>query len=1061
MRIGGDELRHGAERRIVTVVFVDLVGFTRLAEQLDPEDVSRLLVPYYASVRSELERFGGTVEKFIGDAILGVFGAPLAHEDDAERALRAAFAVRRAIEEVNESELGPDLGVRVGITTGEVLLDLSADPARGETAVAGDVVNTAARLQQLARPGAIVVGAATRRATAHAVEYEALAPLQAKGKREPVEAWEALLLVAAPERDLRSRTETPLFGRAREMEHLRTTLDSARSARMLHVVTLVGDPGVGKSRLLLELQRSMDRTREPAVWRRGRCLPYGAGLTFWAFAEIVKAQAGILETDRADVAAERLHAAVLAALPDRSEAEWVERHLRPLVGLEGTAGDRRESFAAWRRFVEGMASASGMLVLAIEDLQWADDGLLDLLEHIVEWGGDSPLTMLCTARPEFLERRRDWPGVRRVDALSSEATTELLGALLTGTPVPGEVWSRLLTATGGNPLYAEEYARMFVDGAPEGELPLPESVQALIAARLDVLGREAKTVLQAAAVVGKEFWVGPLELLAGLPRETVEQRLAELERRGFVTQTAHSALADEPQYGFSHVLIRDIAYGQIPRARRTEKHRLTADWIASLAPDRASNLAEMTAHHYASALEYARLSGQPSNELARSARGALQAAGDYAAALSAFASAERFYADALALQADGDAGEALLRFRLGTARFRAAGGGADELEQAHALLLAAGDVERAAEVDVLLAELSFRQGDVDGAFGRLEAAAELLENAPPSRPKALVLSSLSRFRAAEYESAEAIRLGEEALEMASELELDEIRALALNNIGVARVTLGDAGGIADLERSVEISAAVGSVESVRGYLNLGTTLAHLGDLERAYAVHAEGRRLAERLGDATGIRWFEVERLFECYWRGWWDDAATEAEALLAAVEGPADYYTELGARHVRGWVRLGRGDLQGALEDSARYVALGREAKYPQALYPALALAARVNGAAGDSSEAWALARELLESWGKSTVETAGWWTADLAFAVVELGRGSELVDVGRRVAAPTPWLRAACAFAAVDTAAAADGYAAIGSLPDEALARLRAGDSRAADFVRRVGAVGYGAAD
>ena len=267
-------------------------------------------------------------------------------------------------------------------------------------------------------------------------------------------------------------------------------------------------------------------------------------------------------------------------------------------------------------------------------------------------------------------------------------------------------------------------------------------------------------------------------------------------------------MADEAQYAFSHVLIRDIAYGQIPRSRRTEKHRIAGDWIAALAPDRASNLAEMTAHHYASALEYARLSGQPSDELARHARVALQTAGDHAAQLSAFGSAETFYADALELMPPGDQDEGVLRLRLGRARFRAEAGGADDLEQLHELLLAAGDVRRAASADVMLAELRFRQGDLDGAFTRLENAAALLEDDPPSRQKALVLSSLSRFRAAEWQSDEAIRLGKEALAMAEQLELDEIRALALNNIGVARVTVGDTGGIADLERSVEISAAV-------------------------------------------------------------------------------------------------------------------------------------------------------------------------------------------------------------------------------------------------------------
>ena len=291
-----------------------------------------------------------------------------------------------------------------------------------------------------------------------------------------------------------------------------------------------------------------------------------------------------------------------------------------------------------------------------------------------------------------------------------------------------------------------------------------------------------------------------------------------------------------------------------------------------------------------------------------------------------------------------------MRFRLGVARFRAEGGGGEELEAARARLLESGDLEVAAEADVLLAELAFRQGDLVDAFARLERAVALLADEPSSRQKAYVLSTLSRFRAAAYESEEAIRLGREALAMAEALGLDEIRAHALNNIGYARVTLGDREGVRDLEQSVEISDETGSLESVRGRLNLGTTLAHLGDLERAFAVHADGRRAAERFGDATGIRWFAIERLFECYWRGLWDEGITASAALLAEVEGSADYYTELGARRVRGWIRLGRGDLAAAQEDVVPYVALGREVKYPQALFPALALGARVFAAAGET---------------------------------------------------------------------------------------------------------------
>jgi class 3 adenylate cyclase/tetratricopeptide (TPR) repeat protein len=1061
-RLGG-ATGFGAERKVVSILFVDLVGFTRRAELLDPEDVGRLLTPFYGHVRTELERFGGTVEKFIGDAVMAVFGAPVAHEDDPERAVRAAFAVRRVVEELNASDPDLALRLRIGVATGEVLIDLAADPQRGETTVAGDVVNTAARLQQAASPGAIVVGRATYEATTGVVEYRRLEAVVAKGKREPVDAWEATALhTPAPVLARSGPNRAALVGRRAELEALRGAVEHARAGPSVSAMTLVGEAGIGKSRLLEELHRLLDAGSAGFSWRQGRCLPYGDGVTFWAFAEIVKQQAGILETDSAGVAAERLHASVAAAVSDVSDAEWVERHLRPLVGLSGEPGDQREAFAAWRRYVAGVARTCGLLVLAIEDLHWADDGMLDLVEHFADWSSEGPRASVCTARPELLERRPDWREVHVRPPLAPEETVALLGSLLEATAVRGEMWPRLLAQTAGNPLYAEEYARMLIERPAEGELPLPESLQALIAARLDALSRQGKALLQEAAVIGKAFWVGALAHLGGVPRGEAERRLVELEQKGFVHPEPRTAVADEDQYAFAHVLIRDIAYAQIPRARRAGLHRLAGDWITALAPDRAANLAEMTAHHYASALEYASLSRQPTDELSDEARAALRAAGDHALSLNAFPAAVRFYERALALWPDADADEAHVRFRLGVARFRAEGAGGDELERARERLLADGDREMAAEADVLLAELAFRQGDLEDAFARLERAAELLAGERPSRQQAYVTSTLSRFRAAAYDSEEALDLGRRALEMATALGLDEIRAHALNNIGLARVTLGDPDGIADLEESVAISDAIGSLESVRGRLNLGTTLAHLGDLERAFAVHAAGRQAAERFGDATGIRWFAIERLFECYWRGLWDEALGTAATLLADVAGSADYYTELGARHVRGWIRLGRGELDGAREDVTAYVAFGREVRYPQALFPALALAARVFAATDEGRTASAYADELLDAWRASTVETAAYWTADLSFALAALARGEELVEIASGVAHPTPWLEAASAFAAGASSDAADRYAAIGTLPDEAYARLASGSvTPAADaFVRRVGAVGYTAA-
>ena len=698
-----------------------------------------------------------------------------------------------------------------------------------------------------------------------------------------------------------------------------------------------------------------------------------------------------------------------------------------------------------------MASASGVLVLAIEDLQWADDGLLDLVEHIVEWGGDSPLTLLCTARPEFLERRRDWPGVRRVQALSPEATVELLGELLTGTPVPGEVWSRLLTATGGNPLYAEEYARMLVEGAPEGELPLPESVHALIAARLDVLGRDAKAVLQDAAVVGKEFWVSPLEQLAGLSRETVEERLVELERKGFVSARAHSAVAGETQYAFSHVLIRDIAYGQIPRSRRTEKHRLAGDWVAALAPDRASNLAEMTAHHYASALEYARLSGQPSDELSRHARERFRPPGT--THRSSTRSPRRSGSTPCApARSRGDAERP--RFA-STSAPRASGPKEEGLTTSSSARVPARRGRRRAGRRGRRAagRAAVPSGRRRRGIGRLEAAATCPpRDAPPSRPKALVLSSLSRFSRRRVRSCggDPARGGGAGDGRAACGGRDP-RARAEQHRPGARHAAGDAGGVADLERRSRLGGPRLGGKHPR-LSDLGTTLAHLGDLERAYAVRADGRRAAKRLGDATGIRWFAVERLFEGSGRAGGDEASVSAEALLAAVEVPADCYTELG----RGRSAAGSASAAATSKAPSRMPPV-RGAR------PQVPSAGALSGArAGGEDEAPQATRTRHPSSpancrvrGHGTVETAAFWTADLA-SLVELGAGARSSSRPARRGAD-PWLEAACAFASGDAAAAADRYGVIGSRPDEAFARLRAGDRNGDDFVRRVGAAGY----
>ncbi|MFO7571545.1 MAG: AAA family ATPase, partial [Gaiellaceae bacterium] len=568
------------ERKVVTVLFCDLVGFTARAEQLDPEEVRAVLRPYHDRVRAELERHGGTVEKFIGDAVMALFGAPTTHEDDPERAVRAALAIRDfAVEE--------ELELRVGVTTGEALVSLGASASEGEGMASGDVVNTAARLQASAPVNGILVDDTTYRATRQTIDYGGAQPVEAKGKAEPIAVWEASEARSRFGVDVTHDARSELVGRERELDSLRDAFARARHDRTPQLLTLVGVPGIGKSRLVHELQRIVDADPELVTWRQGRCLAYGDGVAYWALGEMVKAQAGIHERDSEEEAEGKLRAAADAALGDDRDARWVESHLRPLVGLEtetGLGGDRRgEAFAAWRRFLEALAEQRP-LVLVFEDLHWADEGLLDFLDELVDWLTDVPVLVVGSARPELLERRPGWGGGKLnastlgLSPLTSEQTALLISHVLERSVLPAETQQALLERAEGNPLYAEQFAQLYLERGATEELPLPETLQGIVAARLDGLSPEEKGVLQDASVMGKVFWAGSLQ--AG--SDGTEPRLRSLERKGFLTRQRRSSLEGESEWAFSHMLLRDVAYGQIPRAERGEKHRRAAEWIEGL-----------------------------------------------------------------------------------------------------------------------------------------------------------------------------------------------------------------------------------------------------------------------------------------------------------------------------------------------------------------------------------------------------------------------------------------------------------------------------------------------
>jgi class 3 adenylate cyclase/tetratricopeptide (TPR) repeat protein len=1024
------------ERKVITVLFADLVGFTSRSEQLDPEDVEAILRPYHERLRYELERWGGTVEKFIGDAVMALFGAPVAREDDPERAVRAALAIRDWIAEQGE------LQVRIAVNTGEALVNLDARPEAGEGMATGDVVNTASRLQSAAPVNGILVGDGTYRATAETIEYREHAEVEAKGKEAPVPVWEIVQARARFGVDLTPESRTPLVGREREVELLVGALERARRQRSPELVTLIGVPGIGKSRLVGELFQSIERGGVLTYWRQGRSLPYGAGVSYWALAEMVKAQAGILETD-SDEEVEAKLARTVEQLIDE-DAEWVLSHLRPLVGQASEASSsQEEAFAAWRRFFEALAEQHA-LVLMFEDIHWADDGVLDLIEHLVDWVRDVPMLILCTARLELLERRPAWGGGKlnaatvALSPLSADDTATLISALSDRPLLPAETQAELLERAGGNPLYAEQYVRMLAERGSGEELPLPETVQGIIAARLDSLPQEEKRLLQDAAVVGKVFWLGALD--------ASEQQLHTLQQKEFVQRARRSSVEAETEYAFKHLLVRDVAYGQIPRAERAEKHRRVAEWIESLG--RPEDHAEMVAHHYVSALELARAARQDVGAFADRARVALREAGDRAAALNALMQAANYYSEALELVGADDAERFELLFLRGGARFGAVGEGADDLEEARQGLEAAGDREGAAEAALMLADIAWYTGQHERILEHLAEARALVVGAPPSRVQVHVLSEASRYEMLADRNDNAVELGLQAIAMAEELGLDDIRAHTLVNVGTARVTgVGDARGLGELEEAVALATEAKDISGmIRAHNNLGVMHLLLGNMDRSVAEIDEAQRVAEHFGHRAFVRFGTGgPMLAHAIEAGRWDDGTRLVDEFLA--EGTAHYQASV-ATAWRAVLRVARGDVEGAVSDAERAVELSRPANDPQLKLTAAEMASAVFLSAGDRARAAATFDEALAD--LRDLRQIGFpvvWLHGLAWVAWALARADEVLEAVKDEPADTPWLRAGRAIAVGDFRGAAHIFAGMPAPAFEAFYRLRAAEALVAE--------------
>jgi class 3 adenylate cyclase len=595
----------GEERRVVTVLFVDLVGFTARAERLDPEDVRAILSRYYERVKAEIERYGGLVEKFVGDAVMGVFGAPVAYGDDPERAVRAALAVRDQLREMNEADPSLDLQARLAVNTGEAIVALGAHPRRGEGMVAGDVVNTASRLQSAAPQGEILVGQETYLSTRSTIEYRQTDPVAAKGKSFPVWAW----LAVAPKAPVgeRSFSGVPMIGRGTELAVVRGIWERVVDASRPHLATIFGPTGIGKSRLAHEFTLRVDATGGRVL--RGRSVGYGESSPYGAFAQIVKQVAGIFDNDELSLSYEKLRSAV-SELTQGVEADEASHHLAILLGLrtEESVSDRETLFFSARLIVEGLA-AREPTVLILEDIHWADPSLLDLIEFLAARVREVPLLLLTLTRPELLSLRPSWGGglpaytALPIEPLVASDAVELTRRHLAQREVAGsEDQAEVLATTAeGNPLFIEELAASMAERTTDPAQELPTSIRGIVSARLDALPPAERHVLLDAAVIGRVFWGGALSRLQP-ERDDLPAVLGSLERRDLIRRASVSRIRGEQQFAFKHVLIRDVAYQILPRAERRQRHGAVARFLEEVTPD-LGDAAAVLGHHWLEAGE--------------------------------------------------------------------------------------------------------------------------------------------------------------------------------------------------------------------------------------------------------------------------------------------------------------------------------------------------------------------------------------------------------------------------------------------------------------------------
>jgi class 3 adenylate cyclase/tetratricopeptide (TPR) repeat protein len=920
-----------AERRLVSVLFADLVGFTTLSEKRDAEEVRELLTRYFDTARRIVARYGGTIEKFIGDAVMAVWGTPVAQEDDPERAVRAGLDLVAAVAALGEEIGTPELQARAGVLTGAAAVTLGS---KGEGMVAGDLVNTASRVQAGAEPGTVLVGDATRSATEAAIAYEDAGMRALKGKSEPEQLWRALRVVASRRGFLRATgLQTPFVGRDREMHLLKELFGRVSDERRALLLSVVGSAGVGKSRLVGEFENYIDGLADDVWWHRGRCLAYGEGVAFWALAEMVRMRARIVEEDPAEVAHEKLRRILSEHVTDPEERRWIEPRVAHLLGSgENTSMEREELFSAWRLFFERLADGAPV-VLAFEDLQWADESLLDFIEHLMEWSRHSPIFVMVLARPEFTERRPEWVGARRsfsplyLEPLSDAA----MGDLLSGTGLPEEVTSRIRERAEGVPLYAVETIRMLIDrgllvirdgrlivtGAIDA-LEVPDTLQALIAARLDGLSAEERKLLQDASVMGKTFTKEGLARIAGRSQEDLDLLLGLLTRKELLALQADPRSPERGQYGFVQVLVQKVAYDMLSRKERKARHLSVAAYLEEAWSGDDEEVVEVIASHYVDAY-HAAPEAPDAADIKERARANLVGAGRRAESLAAFSEAERYYRQ-IAELADDPITKAESLERGGQAAHRA--GAMDRAEELYSNAIDLFESEErahsAARVLARLALVDWQTGRIDQGAQRMRASFEVLREDEADADFAMLAHQLARLEFFMGDLASAQEHCGLALDIAERLWLPHVLAHALNTKGLILIRSNHREeGFGLIKYALELALEHDLLDAAqRAYFNLGSLLSNRDRLDEGVRYLSDGMAMIRRTGRTSEISTeaMAANMLYPLYRQGEWDRA-------LELVEGMPDFRTKgvdkTASAPFAGFLPLilcNRGDIAGAL---------------------------------------------------------------------------------------------------------------------------------------------------